>query len=152
MFFSARCQPTSRFCAIFDRRFLAFELLKWYLGSFSRYKTMFLLHIRSTKHAEQDYIDTKWLGEKLAFWRESWQFGKNIIIANNSIKKRIQNKKGRYTKFPFSHSKCASWGCRKVKNQDLKKKKKKKKNWKVSIGMPCFGGNDFCFWAAVSYL
>ena len=47
---------------------------------------MFLPHIRPTKHAEQDEIDAKWLGKKLAFWRESWRVGKNIIIANKSIK------------------------------------------------------------------
>ena len=39
-----------------------------------------------TKNAEQDEIDTKWLGKKLAFWRESWHVGKDIIIANKSIK------------------------------------------------------------------
>ena len=47
---------------------------------------MFLSRIRPTKHAEQDEIDAKWLGKKLAFWRLSWRVGKNIIIANKSIK------------------------------------------------------------------
>ena len=47
---------------------------------------MFLIHIIPTKHAEQEEIDTKWLGKKLAIWRESWRVGKNIIIANKSIK------------------------------------------------------------------
>ena len=43
---------------------------------------MFISHIRPTEHAEQDEIDAKWLGKKLAFWRKSWRAGKNIIIAN----------------------------------------------------------------------
>ena len=47
---------------------------------------MFLPHIRPTKHAEHDEIDAKWLGKKLAFWRESWRVGKNIIIANKIVK------------------------------------------------------------------
>ena len=47
---------------------------------------MFLPHNRPTKHAEQDEIDAKWLEKKLAFWHESWRVGKNIIIANKSIK------------------------------------------------------------------
>ena len=46
---------------------------------------MFLPHIRPIKHTEQDEIDAKWLGKELAFWRESWRVGKNIIIANKSI-------------------------------------------------------------------
>ena len=47
---------------------------------------MFLPHILPIKHAGQEEIDAKWLGKKLAFWRGSWRVGKNIIIANKSIK------------------------------------------------------------------
>ena len=50
------------------------------------FRLIFLPHIIPNKHAEQDEIDAKWLGKKLAFWRESWRAGKNIIIANKSIK------------------------------------------------------------------
>ena len=52
---------------------------------------MFVPHIRPTKHAEQDEIDAERLGKKLAFWRKNWCAGKNIIIANKSIKKTQKN-------------------------------------------------------------
>ena len=50
--------------------------------------TAFLSHIRPNKHAEQDEIDAKWLGKKLAFWRESWRVDKNIIIAKKLLQRK----------------------------------------------------------------
>ena len=49
------------------RRFIAFYCFKCYLASFSRYKTACLPNIMPPKHAEEDQIDAKWLGKKIAF-------------------------------------------------------------------------------------
>ena len=62
------------------RWFLAFHCFKCYLASFPRYKTAFLSNIMPPKHAEQDQIDTKWLENKLVFWRESRRVDWSVII------------------------------------------------------------------------
>ena len=68
------------------RRFLALYCFNCYLALFSRYKTVFLPNIMPPKHAEQDQIDSKWLGKKLVFWHESRRVGRSLIIVNKSIK------------------------------------------------------------------
>ena len=66
--------------------FLRFIALNAIWPGFWRYKSKFLPNIMPHEHAEQDQIDAKCLGKKLAFWRESRRVGRRLIIVNKSIK------------------------------------------------------------------
>ena len=67
LFLHARSGGLSLTVAFSLRQFLAFHCFKCYLASFGRYKTVFIPNNMPTKHAEQDRIDTKWLGKKIVF-------------------------------------------------------------------------------------
>ena len=53
-FFARDVSQTNTDCSIFLDRFVAFYCFKCYLGSFSRYKTVFLPNTIPPKRAEQD--------------------------------------------------------------------------------------------------